>query len=52
MSESKKPTWLTYDQVIAVHSLQLRRFGGAPGAVCVGFSTQAIAALQWLQFTL
>jgi len=26
-----EPTWLTYEQVIAIHSLQLRRFGGAPG---------------------
>ena len=25
------PAWLTYDQVIAIHSRQLRRFGGAPG---------------------
>lgn len=28
---AKEPLWLTYDQVIAVHSRQLRRFGGAPG---------------------
>jgi death-on-curing protein len=31
MSESEGPAWLTYDQVIALHSRQLRRFGGAPG---------------------
>jgi death on curing protein len=31
MAETKEPTWLTYEQVIAIHSLQLRRFGGAPG---------------------
>ena len=31
MSEPKEPAWLTYDQVIALHSRQLRRFGGAPG---------------------
>ena len=31
MTEAKEPTWLTYEQVIAIHSLQLRRFGGAPG---------------------
>jgi death on curing protein len=31
MTESKEPAWLTYEQVIAVHNLQLRRFGGAPG---------------------
>ena len=31
MSESEEPHWITYDQVIAIHSRQLRRFGGAPG---------------------
>jgi death-on-curing protein len=31
MTEAKEPAWVTYDQVIAVHSRQLRRFGGAPG---------------------
>jgi death-on-curing protein len=31
MTEAKEPAWLTYEQVIAIHSLQLRRFGGAPG---------------------
>lgn len=31
MTDQKGPTWVTYDQVIAVHSRQLRRFGGAPG---------------------
>lgn len=25
------PKWLTYDQVVAIHSRQLRRFGGAAG---------------------
>ena len=28
---SEEPNWLTYDQVLAIHSRQLRRFGGAPG---------------------
>ena len=28
---SAQPKWLTYEQVIAIHSRQLRRFGGAPG---------------------
>ena len=28
---SENPKWLTYEQVIAFHSRQLRRFGGAPG---------------------
>src|ERR1700723_4689711 len=31
MSEASEPLWITYDQAIAVHSRQLRRFGGAPG---------------------
>jgi death-on-curing protein len=31
MSESKEPLWITYEQAIAIHSRQLRRFGGAPG---------------------
>src|ERR1700726_4019770 len=31
MSEPKEPLWITYDQALAIHSRQLRRFGGAPG---------------------
>jgi death-on-curing protein len=31
MSDQSGPLWLTYEQVIAIHSRQLRRFGGAPG---------------------
>ena len=31
VTETKEPVWLTYDQVVAMHSRQLRRFGGAPG---------------------
>src|ERR671922_476494 len=31
MADSKEPVWMTYDQVIAIHGRQLRRFGGAPG---------------------
>ena len=31
MGESKEPLWITYEQAIAIHSRQLRRFGGAPG---------------------
>jgi len=26
-----EPKWLTYEQAVAAHSLQLRRYGGAPG---------------------
>src|SRR5690348_5602823 len=31
MAAPKEPAWLSYEQVIAIHSRQLRRFGGAPG---------------------
>jgi death-on-curing protein len=31
MTDAKEPAWVTYDQVIAIHSRQLRRFGGASG---------------------
>ncbi len=31
MPEPNEPAWVTYDQAIAMHSRQLRRFGGAPG---------------------
>ena len=31
MSEPGEPLWVTYEQAIAIHSRQLRRFGGAPG---------------------
>jgi death on curing protein len=31
MSGPNMPLWITYDQAIAIHARQLRRFGGAPG---------------------
>ena len=31
MSEPNEPLWISYEQAIAIHSRQLRRFGGAPG---------------------
>src|ERR1700740_1173342 len=31
MSESENPHWISSHQGIAIHSRQLRRFGGAPG---------------------
>jgi death-on-curing protein len=31
MAEPNEPAWVTYEQVVAIHSRQLRRFGGAPG---------------------
>ena len=31
MSEPGEPLWISYEQAIAIHSRQLRRFGGAAG---------------------
>lgn len=31
MNNPTEPKWVSYEQVIAIHSRQLRRFGGAPG---------------------
>lgn len=31
MTQAEEPAWITYEQTIAIHSRQLRRFGGAPG---------------------
>jgi death-on-curing protein len=31
MTDPEEPEWLSYGQVAAIHSRQLRRFGGAPG---------------------
>src|SRR5258705_12509040 len=31
MAEPTEQLWITYEQAIAIHSRQLRRFGGAPG---------------------
>jgi death on curing protein len=31
VSGPKEPLWITYEQAIAIHSRQMRRFGGAPG---------------------
>lgn len=31
MTEPNEPLWITYEQATAIHSRQLRRFGGAPG---------------------
>jgi death-on-curing protein len=38
----KEPIWLTDDQVIAIHSRQLRRFGGAAGSRDEGLLRSAI----------
>jgi death on curing protein len=37
-----EPKWLTYEQVVAVHARQLRRFGGAPGLRDEGLLRSAI----------
>jgi death-on-curing protein len=37
-----EPKWLTYEQVIAIHSRQLRRFGGATGLRDDGLLRSAI----------
>jgi death-on-curing protein len=42
MTEVKATVWMTYDQVIAIHSRQLRRFGGAPGLRDEGLLQSAI----------
>ena len=42
MTPVKAPTWVTYDQVIAIHSRQLRRFGGAPGLRDAGLLQSAV----------
>jgi death on curing protein len=39
---SGEPKWLTYDQVVAIHSRQLRRFGGAAGLRDDGLLRSAI----------
>jgi len=31
MSEADEPAWITFDQALAIHSRELRCFGGAPG---------------------
>lgn len=28
---AEEPRWITYEQAVAIHGRQLRRFGGAPG---------------------
>ena len=43
MSEPKEPLWITFEQAIAIHSRQLRRFGGAPGLRDEGLLRSALA---------
>jgi len=42
MTDAQEPLWLTVDQLIAVHSRQLRRFGGAPGLRDEGILDSAV----------
>lgn len=42
MSADKEPAWLTYEQIVAMHSRQLRRFGGAAGLRDEGMLRSAI----------
>src|SRR5262249_42657650 len=42
MNQETEPAWVTVEQVIAVHSRQLRRFGGAPGLRDAGLLRSAI----------
>ena len=42
MADPAEPKWLTYEQVSAIHSHQLRRFGGAAGLRDEGMLRSAI----------
>jgi death on curing protein len=42
MSEIEEPAWIAYEQAIAIHSRQLRRFGGAPGLRDEGMRRSAL----------
>ena len=46
MTAPQEPAWVTYDQVIAIHSRQLRRFGGAPGLRDEGMLRSALQRPQ------
>ncbi len=39
---SEEPNWLSFEQVLAMHSRQLRRFSGAPGLRDVGILRSAL----------
>ena len=46
MAEPSEPARVTYEQVIAIHSRQLRRFGGAPGLRDEGMLQSALQRPQ------
>ena len=45
MSEEQEPLWISYEQAIALHARQLRRFGGAPGLREEGMLRSALERL-------
>jgi death-on-curing protein len=42
MTVTGEPKWVTYEQAVAIHSRQLRRFGGAPGLCDEGMLRSAL----------
>ncbi len=42
MSQAEEPRWITYEQAIAIHGEQLRRFGGASGLRDEGMPRSAL----------
>jgi death-on-curing protein len=46
MAEPQEPAWVTNKQAIAIHSRQLRRFGGAPGLRDEGMPQSALQRPQ------
>ncbi len=46
MTAPREPAWVTYDQVIAIHSRELRRFGGSPGLRDEGMLRSALQPPQ------
>ena len=47
MSEPQEPLWITFEQAVAIHSRQLRRFGGAPGLRDEGMLRSALERPTW-----
>jgi death-on-curing protein len=46
MTGPVEPAWVTYDQVLAIHGQQLRRFGGAAGLRDEGLFRSALQRAQ------
>lgn len=42
MTAPREPWWITYEQVVSIHSRQLRRFGGAAGLRAEGMLRSAL----------